>query len=96
MVVLVTVPCQPDNVGILQKGQNKLFVSWKNCLEVIGYVIYYKQENGHHNGSITAGVMDTNTTISGLIAGVTYYISVVANSATLSSYPTTIRFTLCT
>lgn len=64
-------------------------------LPATGYHISYAQNDGGHSGSITAGKSDTNATITGLIAGSTYFISVVANSSTLPSDPTTVRFNLC-
>ena len=49
-----------------------------------GYTIYYQQE-GVQRSSASAGASDTFATISGLIEGVTYSITIVATSNTLPS-----------
>ena len=54
-----------------------------------GYTIYYQQQDGGPSGSVEAGQYDTSITIPGLIVGVTYSISIVANSSTLPSTVTT-------
>lgn len=59
-----------------------------------GFHISYEQRGEGHNGFVTAGVDEINATIEGLVAGGTYCISVVANSSTLPSHPTTKYFTL--
>ena len=52
-----------------------------------GYYIYYQYNMTLH--SMTAEADATSATITGLIAGVTYSINVVANSTTLPSIVTT-------
>ena len=54
----------------------------------------YQELDGGHRGSVMTGESNLNTTITGLIAGATYSISVAANSSTLPSYPTSATFTL--
>ena len=48
-----------------------------------GYIIYYQQEEGGQRLSESAGAAATTTTITGLIAGATYSITMVAISSTL-------------
>ena len=82
---------------ISQNGQTSLLVTWRYSSSqsaLTGFHISYIQRGGGHNGSVTAGVDETNATIEGLVAGGTYSISVVANSSTLPSHPTTQYFTL--
>ena len=52
-----------------------------------GYTIYYQYNTVLY--SMTAEATATSATITGLIAGVTYSINVVANSSTLPSTVTT-------
>ena len=53
-----------------------------------GYIIYYQQQAGGHNGSEIAGATATTATISGLITGATYSITIVVTSTTLPSSET--------
>ena len=50
-----------------------------------GYIIYYQQQDGGHNGSEMAGATATTATITGLMTGATYSITMVATSSTLPS-----------
>ena len=52
---------------------------------VTGYIIYYQQQDGGHNGSEMAGATATTATITGLMTGATYFITMVATSSTLPS-----------
>ena len=49
-----------------------------------GYTIYYQQDGGERS-SVSAGASDITATISGLIEGATYFITIVATSNTLPS-----------
>ena len=49
-----------------------------------GYTINYQQEGGERS-SLSAGANDTSATISGLIEGATYSITIVTTSKTLPS-----------
>ena len=53
-----------------------------------GYIIYYQQEDGGQRLSESAEAAATTTTITGLIAGATYSITMVATSSTLPSTET--------
>ena len=55
-----------------------------------GYIIYYQQDGGQRL-SENAGATDTSATITGLIAGATYSITMVTTSSTLPSTETTAR-----
>ena len=50
-----------------------------------GYIIYYQQQDGGHNGSKMAGAAATTATITGLMTRATYSITMVATSSTLPS-----------
>ena len=52
-----------------------------------GYIIYYQQDGGQRL-SQSAGPTDTNANITGLIAGATYSITMVATMSTLPSIET--------
>ena len=87
----------PSNVRVSQTGLNSLLVSWTyhpSWPAVTGFLISYYQQDGGHNGSVTAGQNDSNATIFGMITGSTYSIRTVANFSTLPSNPSTARFTL--
>ena len=81
---------------VTQNGLNSLLVTWRYSswpALVTGFLISY-YEDGGHNDSVIGGNNDTNVTIAGLITGATYSISVVANTTTLPSYASTVKFTL--
>ena len=50
-----------------------------------GYFISYSSEEGGETNSLSAEESDTNITISELIAGKTYTVTISANSSTLPS-----------
>ena len=70
---------------VSQNGVNSLLVTWtpSEGHDVTGYTVHYQQIDGTQNGSVIA--TDTSVTITGLIVGATFSISVSANSNTLSS-----------
>ena len=53
-----------------------------------GYIIYYQQEEGGQRLSESAEAAATTASITGLIAGATYSITIVATSSTLPSTET--------
>ena len=78
-----TAPSPPTDVTVSQNGLGSLLVSWtppSGGADVTGYTIYY-QYNGVLD-SVTAGTTITSANITGLIAGVTYFITVVASFST--------------
>ena len=75
---------------VSQNGLGSLLVSWtppSGGADVTGYYIYYLYSGTQHSMIPEADSM--HATITGLIAGVTYSINVVANSTTLPSNVTT-------
>ena len=87
-VDLPPAPSPPYGVTVSQNGVGNVQVSWtapSGEPAVTGYIIYYQQQDGGHNGLMMAGVNATNATINGLIMGATYSITMVATSSTLPS-----------
>ena len=87
-VDLPPAPSPPSNVTVSQNGVNSVQVSWtppSGEPTVTGYIIYYQQQDGEHNGSEMAGATTTTATITGLMTGATYSITMVATSRTLPS-----------
>ena len=85
-------PSPPTDVTVSQNGLGSLLVSWtppSGGANVTGYTIYYQYSMILHSMTAEAKATATNATITGLIAGVTYSINVVANSTTLPSTVTT-------
>ena len=74
-----------------QNGLDSVLVSWTAPLggpAVTGYIIYYQQQQGGQRFSESAGATATNTIITGLITGVTYFITMLATSSILPSTET--------
>ena len=81
-------PSLPSGVTVSQNGVDSLQVSWtppSGEPAVTGYIIYYQQQDGGHYGSEVAGATATTATITGLMTGATYSITMVATSSTLPS-----------
>ena len=73
---------------VSQNGVDNVQVSWTApSVEstVTGYIIYYQQQDGGHTGSEIAGATVTTATITGLMTGANYSITMVATSSTLPS-----------
>ena len=73
---------------VSQNGVDSVQVSWtlpSGEPTVTGYIIYYQQQDGGHTGSEVAGATATTATITGLMTGATYSITMVATSSTLPS-----------
>ena len=71
-----------------ENGVDSVQVSWtppSGEPTVTDYIIYYQQQDGGHNGSVMAGATATTATITGLMTGATYSITMVATSSTLPS-----------
>ena len=78
-------PSPPSGVTVSQNGMGSVQVSWtapSGEPTVTGYIIYYQQQDGGHTVS---GATATTATITGLMTGATYSITMVATSSTLSS-----------
>ena len=87
-----TVPSPPSGVSISQNGVYSVQVSWTPPSEepaMTGYIIYYHQHDGRHNGSEMTGANATTAAITGLFPGATYSIDMVAISGEVPSIVTT-------
>ena len=81
-------PSLPSGVIVSQNGVDSVQVSWtppSGEPTVTGYIIYYQQQDGEHTGSEIAADTATTTTITGLIPGGTYCITMMATSSMLPS-----------
>ena len=81
-------PSLPSGVTVSQNGVDSVQVSWtppSGEPAVTGYIIYSQQQDGGHNGSEVAEATATTATITGLMTGATYSITMVATSSTLPS-----------
>ena len=81
-------PSPPSGVMVSQNGLDSVQVSWtppSGEPTVTGYIIYYQQQDGGQNGTEMAGATATTATITGLMTGAVYSITMVATSSTLPS-----------
>ena len=92
-------PSPPSVLSVSNNGPDSVLVTWtppSGEHDVTGYIIYYWKEYvcgdnyyyfyyGGRKYSENAKATATTATITGLIAGVTYYISMMATSSTLPS-----------
>ena len=89
IVDLPPAPSPPSGVTVSQNGLYSVHVSWTSSPSeeptVTGYIIYYQQQDGGHNGLEMTGATATTATITGLMTGATYSITMVATSSTLPS-----------
>ena len=80
-------PSPPSGVSVSQTGLDYVLVSWTpppGEPVVTGYIIYYQQDGGRRL-SRSVEYTATTTTITGLIVGTNYSITMVATSSTLPS-----------
>ena len=83
-------PFPPSAVSVSQNGLDSVLVSWtppSGEPDVTGYIIYYQQD-GAQRLSVNTEATATTATITGLIAGATYSITMVANYSILPSTET--------
>ena len=88
VVDLPPAPSPPSGVTVSQNGVDSVQISWtppSGEPAVTGYIIYYQQQDGGHTGSEMARDTTTIATITGLMTGATYSITMVATSSTLPS-----------
>ena len=86
-------PSPPSAVSVSQNGLDRVLVSWtppSGEPSVTGYIIYYQQDGGERL-SQNAGATATTATITGLIAGAAYSITMLATSSTLPSTETAVQ-----
>ena len=84
-------PSPPSGVTVSQNGVGSVQVSWtppSGEPNATGYIIYYQKQDGGHTDSEMAGATTTTATITGLMTGATYSITMVAMSSTLPSIVT--------
>ena len=85
-------PSPPSTVSVSQNGLSSLLVSWpaREDLTATGYIIYYWQHQPQNlRLLLVEGADATSATITDLITGATYSISVASTSGTLPSTETT-------
>ncbi|CAI8021976.1 Down syndrome cell adhesion molecule homolog, partial [Geodia barretti] len=91
----VTAPSPPSDVKLSQNGLRSVLVSWTSGVPAVtGYVVYYQEQNGEQNGSVTAEGSESAANITGLNPGTNYSIEIVATSSTLPSDPTLKHITI--
>ena len=81
-------PSPPSGVTVSQNGVDSVQVSWtppSGEPTVTGYIIYYQQQDGGRTGSEMAEATDTTATITRLMTGATYSITMMATSSMLPS-----------
>ena len=86
-LLLSPVPSPPSGVMVSQNGLNSLLVTWTPSPgpNVTGYTIFYQAKRQNPRHSVEVEETDTSVTITGLMRGATYNISVMAKSNTLPS-----------
>ena len=81
-------PDPPSHLQIAQTGQRSVRVSWipspGSSVNVTGYIIYLTPQQGEEMVSNVEG-SETSTEITDLTEAMTYSVTIVANSNTLSS-----------
>ena len=73
---------------VSQNGVESVQVSWtlpSGEPAVTGYIIYYQQQDGGRNGSEMDRATAHTATITGLMTGTAYSITMLATSSTLPS-----------
>ena len=83
-------PSPPSNVSVSQNGVASVLVSWTpGDINATGSVIYYQQHHQSQQRFLLVDEADaTSATITRLMAGATYSISVASTSGTLPSTAT--------
>ena len=82
-------PSSPSDVSVSQNGLGSLLVSWTpGDSTATGYIIYYQQHPPRERFLEVDEADTTSATITGLMAGATYSISVASTSGTLPSTET--------
>ena len=87
LLLLSPVPSPPSGVMVSQNGLNSLLVTWTPSAgpNVTGYTIFYQAERQNPRHSVEVEETNTSVTITGLMRGATYNISIMAKSNTLPS-----------
>ena len=74
----------PSDVTAVQDGPTSIIVSWTPSSDATGYRIHYTSVSDSGNETVSDGSTETHT-LTGLVNGETYNISVVATSDSLPS-----------
>ena len=77
-------PSPPSDVTAIQDGPTSIRVSWTPSSDATGYMIHYTSVSDSGNETVIDGSTETHT-LTGLVNGETYNISVAATSDTLPS-----------
>ena len=84
----------PSGVTAVQDGPTSIRVSWTPSSDATGYMIYYDNNRDHSgNEAVSNGSTETHT-LTGLVIGDTYTISIVATSHHFPSERVAIIITL--
>ena len=84
----------PTGLSAVQVNLTSIIVSWTLTANVTGYQMYWSGGGGAYSGNMSVEAADTAVTITGLISGPTYDISLVALSEYLPSPVATVTVTL--
>ena len=74
----------PSDVTAVQDGPTSIRVSWTPSSDATGYRIHYTSVSDSGNETVSDGYTETQT-LTGLVNGETYNVSVAATSDTLPS-----------
>ena len=74
----------PSDVTAVQDGPTSIIVSWTPSSDATGYRIHYTSVSDSGNETVSDGSTETHT-LTGLVNGETYNVSVVATSDSLPS-----------
>ena len=94
-VTLHTASSSPASVTAVQHGLTNIIVTWTASDNATGYRIYYIGGGGGDSGSIEIGGIVTSLTLSDLMNGETYNISIVSTAENMpASTPITRQVTI--
>ena len=89
--LIFLVPVPPTGVIAVQDGLNSIIVTWTASSDTTGYRIFYNSSGGD---SGSADVSTSNHTLTGLMRGNTYTISITATYPSLISSSVAVEVTL--
>ena len=84
----------PTNVNAVLVNVTTITVSWTPPATVSGYKVYWSGDGGGDTGNMSVGADDRTATITGLIPGLTYNITLVGLSDYLPGPPVAVTITL--
>ena len=84
MNLLCTVASPPSDVTAVQTGLTSITVTWTASSDATGYWIHYTSDSDSGSETVSDGSTETHT-LTGLVNGETYTISMVATSQHFSS-----------